>query len=143
MSVTATQVFDTAMRIAGEVDSAGLTDTADNAEYKNRTLGIINALQVRLYPYSDTYAVVTAGKRPILAPVTAFTSLLGLDDGLALGVLPYGLVAELFKDENETIANYALQVYQELIFELKNSPSEFADITDVYGGIEYSEYGRW
>ena len=143
MSTTAQTVFEQAMRLMGEVDATGATDITDNAEYKNRTLGLLSILQAECYPISDAYAAATSGIRPVLAPLTAFTSEIGLDDGICQAVLPYGLAAHLLLDENATIAAFFNERYEQLKNEFKSVPSEFVAIEDIYGGIEYGSFAAW
>ena len=142
-TTTATQVFDLSMGLIDEISSGGLSDTSDTAEYKNRTLRILNTLQQELYPLSDTYTVVTAGTRPILTILTAFADVIGLDDYLAQTVMPYGLSAHLLLNENPTSASFFEQRYEELKSAASKIPSEFTAIEDVYGGQDYNEYSRW
>jgi len=143
MSTTALQVFDLSMRLCGNVDSSGNTDIAANAEYKNKTLGLLNILCQELYPFSDTFSVVTAGTRPVLTFLTAFTDELELDDGLCRTVLPYGLASHLLLDEDATKAVFFNNRYEQLKKELEQVPNEFEEIEDIYGGIEYGEFSEW
>lgn len=145
---TAQEVFDIAMGMMDEVLN-GLTDTADTREYKDRTLFILNALAGELYPYSDTYTRVEAGKRPIVTPIPDFTTAIGLDDYICKTVMPYGLAAHLLLDENPASANYFQQRYEELLRWLRAGgiPDGSEDIEDVYGangGIDpYNEFSLW
>jgi hypothetical protein len=136
MATTAQQVFDLAIGLMGEVDSAGLTDTSANAEYKNRTLLILNALRGELFPYSDNYAVTTGGTRPVMTYISDFTTAIGLDDVIAQTVLPYGLAAQLTINDDPNLASFFQQRYEELIRKLQNTPSEWESIEDMYGGID-------
>ena len=46
MATTPLDVFSIAMNLMGEGnETTGATDTADNLEYKNRTLALLNILQ--------------------------------------------------------------------------------------------------
>ena len=145
MATTAQTVFETAMHLMDEVnESTGAADTNDTKEYKNRTLPILNILQAECFPASDTFAVVQPGKRPICPRIADFTTPLGLDDGLCVGVLPYGLAAHLLLDENPTAAGFFQQRYEEgLARAMRGIPAESEDIVDVYGGIEYGQFARW
>lgn len=142
---TAQWVFDKAMNLMDEVnESTGQTDTADTKEYKNRTLAILNILRVECFPASDTYTVITPGKRPICREITDFETPIGLDDGICQGVLPYGLAAHLLLDENPDMASYFNQRYQELLAQYRYGvPAATEDIVDLYGGIEYGQFGAW
>lgn len=142
---TAQWVFDKAMNLMDEVnESTGQTDTADTKEYKNRTLAILNILRVECFPASDTYTVITPGKRPICPEILDFETEIGLDDGLCQGVLPYGLAAHLLLDENPDMASYFNQRYQELLTQYRYGvPAAAEDIQNLYGGIEYGQFGAW
>jgi hypothetical protein len=144
LSTTAQKVFDIAMGLMDEVSSSGATDTSDTAEYKNRVLFILNALRGELYQYSDTYIVVTDGARPVCTVISALTDTLDLDDFLAQTIMPYGLAAHLLLDENPASASFFQQRYDELLARYgKAIPAVSEDITDVYGGIEYGQFGSW
>ena len=74
-----------------------------------------------------------------------------LDDGVpagdtswALGALPYGLAAALLVDENPTAASFYQQRYEELrAYYLSRIQAQQGDIVNLYGGIEYGEFGSW
>ncbi len=142
---SAQQIFDLAMHLMDETNEAtGKTDTADTKEYKNRALGILNVLKVEVYPYSDTYAIAKVGRRPICPEILDFESPIELDDGICQGVLPYGLAARLLLGEDDTKAAFFQQCYEERVAQLAQSmPAEMGDIEDLYGGIEYGQFGRW
>ena len=145
MSTTAQDIFSAAMGLIDGVEtSSGQTDTSDNAPYKSRALFIINILRGEVYPYSDTYAAGEDKSRPICAAVTDFSSSVGLDDTLAQTVLPYGLAAQLLLEENPTAASFFQQRYEELLARLgREVPNSFELIDDVYGGVEFSQFGGW
>ena len=142
MATTAMQVFSLAMQLMGEGnETTGATDTADNLEYKNRTLPIINILQQECYPISDTYTVSASGTRPILPYLTSPTSELGLDDALCSSALPYGLAAHLLLSEGRsTEASFFNQRYEEAKDRFKAIPSEFESIEQIYGGFDVGSY---
>lgn len=145
MATTTVQtVFDLAIHLIDSVSDEGLTDTEDTLDYKNRTLGLLNTMQQRLYRYSDTYKVKKAGKRPVLPMLESFEDVINLDDYIAQDVMPYGLAALLLLAEDPQQANYFQQAYEEMIISLREGlPTESEDIVDVYGGYEYNEFGRW
>ena len=112
-----------------------LADSLDDTmDYTARALFIINMLGQELYQYSDT-KVVTSGERPLFTPIAELTDELDLDDGLAIGVLPYGLAALLLVGEDDVKANYYQQLYEEKKRESRNVPQDFEPIEDVYGVI--------
>lgn len=144
MATTAQWVFDKAIALMDELNEAtGAADTTDTKEYKNRTLAILNLLQVECYPLSDTYRPV-AGKRAVCAEITDFTAPIDLDDGLCRGALPYGLAAHLFLDENDAAASFFQQRYEEARDGLgRGFPHDFEEIGNPYGGVELGQFGTW
>lgn len=126
MAAIGTAVFNSAMALADSLD--------DTTDYTARALFIINMLGQELYQYSDT-KVVTSGERPLFTPIAELTDELDLDDGLAIGVLPYGLAALLLVGEDDVKANYYQQLYEEKKRESRNVPQDFEPIEDVYGVI--------
>lgn len=144
MATNAMRVFELAMGLMDELTESGDADTGDTREYKNRTLLILNTLRGELYPYSDTYEVAAPGKRPVMAVIDNFEAIIDLDDYICQSVLPYGLAAHLLLDENPTAANFFFQRYSELVAMLaRGLPQGSEDIVDLYGGIEYGEFGYW
>ena len=137
MSTTAQWVFERAIHLMDEQnESTGKTQTTDTREYEFRTLSILNVLRNELYPLSDTYAVSEPGKRPVVAEITSMSQDIGLDDGVAQGVMPYGLAAHLLLGENDAMANYFSQRYAELYsVMLRSLPSAWEDIPTAYGGL--------
>ncbi len=145
-NTTAQRVFDLAIGLMDEVnESSGATDTADTKAYKVRTLFILNTLRGELFPYSDTYEITQAGKRPILPEIAGFEDVIGLDDYICQTVMPYGLAAHLFLDENQPAASFFQQRYEELLANLSRGlPSGSEPVIDYYGaGQPYNEFSRW
>jgi len=138
-------VFELAMHLMDEVnESTGKADTADTREYKNRSVAIVNILRVECYPYSDTYAVSQPGKRPVCPEIPDFTTPIALDDGICQGVLPYGLAARLLLGEDDEKAAFFQQCYEERLGQLaRGFPCQAGEIEQLYGGIEYGQFGRW
>ena len=142
---TCYDVFDIAIALMDEVnESTGSTRTTDTKEYELRTTGILTALGGELYPYSDTYKVTEAGKRPVFRVLDDMESELDLDEYLAKTVLPYGLAAQLLLDENPASASFLQQRYEEMKRTAGSMPGQFDSIVDVYGmSNEYGEFSRW
>lgn len=148
---TGQDIFDKAITLMGELSDSGETDWADTVEYKNRALNILNTLRGEVYQYSDTYATQRKkypGRRPVCDPLDSLEDEIGIDDVLAQTVLPYGLAAHLLLDENDNMAAFFQQRYEELLRKLgANVPGEWESIEDVYGyargGIEFGQFGRW
>jgi hypothetical protein len=145
MASTAEQVFETAMTLMDELQqNTGAANTAATAEYRRRTLGILNLLRIELYPASDTCRTEEPGRRPVCPEILDFQSEIGLDDGLCQGVMPYGLAAHLLLEEDPVSASYFNQRYEELLAALRSGiPSRFESIEEVYGGIELGEFAQY
>lgn len=145
MATNSQGVFDLTMALIDELNENGSANTSDTAEYKHRSLEIINILMGELYFYSDTYVPPTEGKRSIALPVVTFEEdIVSLDDYICRTVLPYGLAAHLLMDENPAVASTCLQRYEELKAMLSRGMcSGSEDIVDVYGSFEHCEYGYW
>lgn len=140
----AQKIFEIAIAIMDSQSDDGRADVPDNAEYKNRTLHILNLLAGELYLYSDTCERDDEG-RPIPAEIRAFDKPIDLDDYICRSVMPYGLAAHLLLSEDPTVANYCQQRYDELKMRLAQGlPAVSEDIVDVYGGYyPYNEGGAW
>ena len=107
-------IFDAAIRLMDEQhQQSGQTRTADTADYRHRTLDILNILRHELYPYSTTYE---AGQ--ICPQLQTMEQPVNLDDVLAQAVLPYGLAAHLLLGEHNTMAAFFQQRYTELLYTL-------------------------
>jgi hypothetical protein len=143
-STTASYIFDQAIKLMDEQSDSGQAVWSDTVEYQNRAIAILNALIGECFPYSDTYAVATPGKRPIVQTVSNLNGVVYLDDSLAKTVLPYGLAAELIKNDDPTLGNYFMQRYQELLARhAKTLPAAWDTVEDVYGGIGHFDFARW
>lgn len=124
-------VFDRAIHLMDEQNELnGETRTVDTKEYQYRTLSILNVLRHELYPYSDTFEVGQNGKRVITPLLTSFEQPIDLDDAIAQGVLPYGLAAHLLLGENDAMASYFNQRYDELKYAIGfRKPAVWEDIS--------------
>lgn len=140
---TVSDVFDVTMQLIDEVSDTGATQTTDTEEYRNRTIGIMNILISECYPFSDEKDNTKLDSA--WRAVEAFDdSLKGIDNTLALGVMPYGLAANLLTDENPTAANYYQQRYEALLAAKRSRmQADVGEIENVYGGIEYGYFSRW
>ena len=136
-------VFDAAMSIMDELSDSGKPQTTDTDEYKSRTVSIINTLIAELYPFSETKK---AGKTASgWRPVEEFDDTISeIDNTLALGAMPYGLASALLTDENPEASDRFKRRYNEIVTMHKaNAQCSMGAVEDVYGGIEYSEFGSW
>ena len=141
--VTVQQVFDMAIHILDEQnETSGETVTVDTAEYKYRTISILNTVIPRLYPYSGTYKTSAKG-RPVASQLYAedyrnpdFDQTIPLDDALALAVVPYFLAAQLVSAENTELANWCMNQYNTNFADLREKvPADFEKIDLPYGGF--------
>ncbi len=70
---------------------------------------------------------------PTLTTITALSDTLELDDTTCLQVLPYGLAALLLIHENDTVADFMQQKFDELKFQAsRKAPASAQEIEDVY-----------
>lgn len=138
---TVQQVFDMAIHMMDEQEEAtGVTLTDDTAEYRHRTISILNAVIPALLPFSDDYNDSKIGRPavPILIALEKgnpdLTQPVPLDDTLALGVLPYALAAHLTATENEELSAWFMQRYNIAFADLRTRiPGTFQPITAPYG----------
>nr|DAU63991.1 MAG TPA: hypothetical protein [Caudoviricetes sp.] len=136
-------VFDAAMSIMGELSDSGKPQTTDTDEYKYRTVPIINTMIAELYPFSETKK---AGKTASgWRPVEEFDDTISeIDNTLALGAMPYGLASTLLTDEIPEASDRFKRRYNEIVAMRKaNAQCSMGTVEDVYGGIEYGEFGSW
>ena len=144
-TATMSDVFDVAIAVMDEINDSGKTQTADTEEYKRRTPGIMNILLAECYPYSDLKDPDAADSSWRRVDMDAWEdSLYKIDNTLALGVMPYGLAANLLVDENHAAASYFQQRYDELLNRKKSrAKADTGSVEDLYGGIEYGYFSRW
>jgi hypothetical protein len=112
---------------------------------------VINEYPVKQYGKDITYkfenskdlyidyfyeGVVRINYRPIPDAITAMTDVIVLDDVTARTLLPYGLAADLFKEENTIVSKFCRDRYMELkATQGIRHPSQEQQIVDVYGGF--------
>lgn len=138
---TPQQVFELTIHLIDEATGAAV-DTADTREYKNRTLAILNILRVECSPACQSCDSIQG--RPLCPMLTDFEQSIGLDDAICQGVLPYGLAAHLLLEENPAAASFFQQRYEQALQQVGRTLSAATQpIENVYGGIEYSQFGRW
>ena len=127
-------VFDKAIHMMDEQNELnGETRTVDTKEYQYRTLSILNVLRHELYPFSDTFEAGKNGKRVIVPLLTSFDQPIDLDDAIAQGVMPYGLAAHLLLGENDAMASFFNQRYDELKYTIgARKPAVWEDIPSPF-----------
>ncbi len=130
-------VFEAAMGLMDELGPGGEAESPDTAEYVLRTPAVINSLAAELK--------ILTGERGDWLPVESLDDTVPAGDtNWALGALPYGLAAALLVDENPTAASFYQQRYEELrAYYLSRIQAQQGDIVNLYGGIEYGEFGSW
>lgn len=141
--VTVQQVFDIAIHLMDEQNEAsGATVSTDTAEYKYRTISILNSAIPLLYPYSGTYSAGSGGRpscRQLYYEDYADLDLeqtIPLDDALSLSCLPYYLAAMLMSSENETLSNWFMTQYRVALSDLRTKvPADFTPINMPYGAF--------
>ena len=137
MSTTVQWVYDRAIHLMDEQhEASGDTVFEDTAEYRHRTISILNVLRHELYPISDTYQP-GGPPRSVCPELTAFSDEIGLDDAVAQGILPYGLAAHLLLGEHNVMANFFFQRYQAMYQALRSAlPAVWEDVPLRYGGVD-------
>lgn len=130
-------VFDAAMGLMDELSPTGTAQTSDTQEYKFRTPAIVGIMAAE-------FRMRTGGRGAFTAVSALDDYINGIDDAYALGVMPYGLAANLLVDENPAAASFFQQRYEQLQYEyIRHIPALFEPIDNVYGGIEHGEAARW
>jgi len=91
----------------------------------------------KLYVEWDYEGIIRVEYVPVPALLTGIDDSLDIDDRIASSVLVYGLVAELFKEENDDIYKHANQEYNKA-YALNQQPSADGEgkVYDVYNGNE-------
>lgn len=139
---TVQQIFDMAIHLMDEQsETNGKTQTTDTAEYKYRTISILNTLLPMIYPYTDSAdrsqpgrPKITMLKVPQDYAKPDFTQEVPVDDSIALGVLPYGLAAQLLAAENDDLAAWFTQRFNQAFIEIRSfMPASFEPIATPYG----------
>lgn len=148
MAVTVQEIFDIAIHLMdSQNESTGSTETADTKEYKLRTVSLLNSILDRAFPYSDNYRdalEAAGGKRPICPKVSGMTDEVELDERVCTGALPYGLAGLLLLEEDPSRANFLWQTFLEQLELCRQGlPSGIGEVENLYGSIEYGEFGAW
>lgn len=129
---TVQQVYDAALAIMHE---------AADESYAQRTVPLINTLIGQCWQMSAEY---DTGRRDMWRPVEALTDeIIGIDNHIALSVMPFGLAALLYIDEDDARSDSWWAIYQETLVDARRSPAAFGEIEDVYGCYDLTDGGRW
>ena len=127
---TVREIFDASMGLIDELGSKGESLRRETEEYQRRTPSIINMM-------ISEYRLLS-GERGGFVPMESL-------EAYALGVMQYGLAANLLVDENPAAAGFYQQRYEELrnIYFSRRMSDGGEAIEDIYGGIEFGQFARW
>lgn len=135
---TVNDIFTAAMGLMDELDDTGSPQTRDTQPYLRRTPGIVNMMIAE-------YRILSGQSGGFVTVENMDDPVLKIDDAYALGVMHYGLAANLLVDENPAAASFYQQRYEELrnihFSRRRADPGE--SVEDMYGGIEYGRFARW
>ena len=137
--VTVQEIFDMAIHLMDEQrETDGSTVTVDTSEYKYRTISILNTVIPRVFKYSTYYDKDGGQNVPILVNYDYknpdFDQPVGIDDMLALALLPPYLAAELLSAENDVLSAWFMNQYREALQDVRsNAAGEFEAISTPYG----------
>jgi hypothetical protein len=134
---TVQEIYDMAIHLMDEQnEDSGETTTQDTAEYKFRTISILNTVIPALAPYSENWG----GKNgvAILYPGSYANPNMDqdipLDDTLSYAVLPLYLAGMLLSSENEELSAMFMNRYTNAFFDLRSKQAAvFEPITPAYG----------
>ena len=137
--VTVQEIFDMAIHLMDEQrETDGSTVTVDTSEYKYRTISILNTVIPRVFKYSTYYDRDGGENVPILGNYDYknpdFDQPVGLDDMLALALLPPYLAAELLSAENDVLSAWFMNQHREALQDVRsNAAGEVEAISTPYG----------
>lgn len=141
---TAQEIYEAAISLLDRRSQSDQTaDNDENADYKARTLDILNGLRFECAAASYNYNT-RKGNRNV-DKITDFDKpILGIDDAVAQEAMPFGLAYHLVLQEDPTTADYLRLKYEESLAIFKREiPAEFEPIGSPYGGNEWGEFARW
>lgn len=134
---TVQQIYDMAIHILDEQsESSGTTMTEDTAEYKFRTISILNSVIPALAPFSSEYDPLDP---PLALDWSDYKNpdmdqIIQLDDRLSLPLLPYFLAAKLIQTENESLAALCMNQYNMTLQDIRSrAPATFEKIPISHG----------
>lgn len=129
-------IFSAAMALMDELSSTGQAQTQDTKEYENRTPAIVNQMVAEHH--------LLTGQGGGWAAAESLDDFADVDNTYALGVMHYGLAAQLLVDENPSAANFYQQRYEEMrnIY-INKQQSEIQAIENLYGTDEMGRFARW
>lgn len=129
-------IFNCAMALMDELSSEGEAQTVDTKDYKNRTPAIVNQM------VAEHHMLTGEGGGWVAAE--ELEDFVDVEDAYAVGVMHYGLAAQLLVDENPSAANFYQQRYEEMrnIY-VSRRQSEICAIENLYGINEMGRFARW
>jgi hypothetical protein len=126
--MTAVEIFELTLGLIDEDDQDGA--------YEARVLPLLRILR------SEIVRVLSRGAQ--VPELDSLDDELGLPDDICESVVTYGVAANLLLEEDPARASFFESKYEEeLVKAVRRTPGEFAAINDIYGGIEYGEFGSW
>ena len=134
---TVEEIFSAAMGLMDELDGDGKAGNGGTAEYARRSPGIVNMMTAEYRILDGENGGFTPAESPE-DPVP------GIPDTYALGIMHYGLAANLLADENPALAAFFQQRYEDLrniYFSRRRADADAVE--DLYGGVEYGHFSRW
>lgn len=141
--ITGNNIFKAAMAILDEFNSEEKSLHFDTVEFQSRAPYIINILIGECYPISSDF---NYGQRDAWTAISSLDDeITGIDSTVALVVMPYGLAATLYADENPAIARFCQERYEELLRRFKHErPAEWQNIEDIYEVTgAHNDAGSW
>ena len=134
---TVKDISTAAMGLMDELGSEGEAQNRDTQTYERRTPGIVNLMLAE-------YGILAGGRCHFPQVETLEDPVLRIPDTYALGVMEYGLAANLLVDEDPSAASFYEQRYEELRnLYFARCGGENGEVLDLYGGIEFGKFGRW
>lgn len=118
MPITGQQVYDIAMVLIDEVTELGGITPDTPKYYQTKAKSIINLLQAELSPAGTEITFINDLSESVSLP-----------DKEALMILPYGVASHLMLSEDQGIASFFNNRYDEL---KRKATVSFQQITDVY-----------
>ena len=132
MSATVRDIYDIALT---------LIDESGSDELERRAPGIVTALSGRCYDASEEYET---GPHSLFSPVSGMDDeVCGIDNTLALSVMPFGLAAIYALDYDPAKSRSLWGIFLEQTENARKTPEKIKGVADVYGGIEFADFGRW
>lgn len=145
MSTTAQQIYEAAISLMDRRSQAdGTAANAENQDYHDRTLDILNTIRHECY-LASAFWDNQDPNGTVCPRIENFTSeIVGIDDSVAQGAMPYGLAYHLLLQEDPTSADYFRLKYEEMLGLLRaQQAADFEPIAPAYGMNEKGRFAWW